>query len=126
MTASREPAEDVIDEAEMAEVQRVALEKAKAGSMPGAAIVERIWRRRRRTVVLDLPPVDDARGLAAAQAAVIAAVAGGRITPRDGLAYAALLDHRRRALETVEYEARLTEIEEANAERIRREKEQRR
>ena len=76
-----------------------------------------MWRRRRRTVTLDLPPVDDAGGLAAAQAAVIAAAAGGRITPREGIAFAAMLDYRRRALDTIEFEGRLREVEQAREER---------
>lgn len=126
MTRTRKARREVIGEAEMAEVQRVALAAAKAGNMPGAAIVERIWRRRRQSVSIDLPPVDDAKGIAAAQSAVIAAVAAEKITPRDALVYARLLEYRRRALETVEYEASLAEIEDANAERAAREKAQRR
>ncbi|MCX7361953.1 MAG: hypothetical protein NTV97_08830 [Alphaproteobacteria bacterium] len=126
MSKSRKTRHDVIDAAEMAEVQRVALAAAKAGNMPGAAIVERMWRRRRQTVAIDLPPLDDAKGIAAAQSAVIAAVAAEKITPRDGLVYARLLEYRRRALETVEYEASLAEIEEANAERAEQEKARRR
>jgi hypothetical protein len=115
-----------ISEDDMAEVQAVTIRAAKQGSMPAAAIVERIWRRRRRTVTLDLPPVNDAQGLAAAQAAVIAAAASGRITAQEGLAWATLLDCRRRALDTIEYEARLQEIERDNAERARQEAERRR
>ena len=76
-----------------------------------------MWRRRRRTVTIDLPPVDDAGGLAKAQGAVIAAAAAGQITPREGVAYAAMLDYRRRALDTVEFEGRLRELEKTNAER---------
>ena len=102
---------------DMAEIQRVAVREAKQGDMRAVAIVERMWRRRRRTVTIDLPPVDDAGGLAAAQAAVIATAAAGRITPREGVAFAAMLDYRRRALDTIELEGRLREIENASAER---------
>ena len=103
--------------ADMAEIQSVAIREAKQGDMQAAAIAERLWRHRRRTVTLDLPPVNDARGLAKAQAAVIAAAAAGKITPREGMAYAAMLDYRRRALDTVEFEERLRAVEKANAER---------
>lgn len=126
MSKPRKPRHEVIDAAAMADVQRVALAAAKAGNMPGATIVERMWRRRRQTVALDLPPVDDAKGIAAAQSAIIAAVAAERITPRDGLIYARLIEYRRRALETVEYEASLAEIEEANAMRAEHERARRR
>lgn len=107
--------------ADFAEVQSVAVREAKQGDMHAVAIVERLWRRRRRLVTLDLPPVQDSGSLAAAQAAVIAAAAGGRITPREGVAYAAMLDYRRRALDTVEFEERLREIERKNEERDRHE-----
>ena len=107
--------------ADIAAIQNMAVQKAKDGDMRAATLVERMWRRRRRTVTLDLPPVDDASGLAKAQAAVIAAAAAGQITPREGMAFAAMLDYRRRALDTVEFEERLREIEKGNAERERRE-----
>jgi hypothetical protein len=100
---------------DFAEVQGVAMREAKQGNIHALTIVDRIWRR--RTVILDLPPVDDASGLAAAQVTVIAAAAAGRITPREGVAYAAMLNYRRRALDTVEFETRLREIEKANEER---------
>jgi len=97
--------------ADFAEIQDVTVREAKLGDMRAVAIVERIWRRRRRTVSIDLPPVGDSASLAAAQSAVIAAAAGGRITPHEGIAFAAMLDYRRRALDTVELEGRLREIE---------------
>ena len=103
--------------ADLAEIQGVAVQKAKQGDMQAATLVERMWRHRRRTATLDLPPVDDAGGLAKAQAAVIAAAAAGQITPREGMAYAAMLDYRRRALDTVEFEERLREVEKTNVER---------
>jgi hypothetical protein len=68
-----------------------------------------------RPVVLDLPTVVDATSLAEAQARVIAAAAAGKITPRQGLSFSTMLEYRRRALETVELEAQLAEIEEADA-----------
>lgn len=103
--------EIAFSQADVAEIQGVAVREAKQGDMRAVAIVERIWRRRRRLVTLDLPPVDDPGGLAAAQAAVIAAAAGGRITPREGIAFAALLDYRRRTLDTVELEGLLRDLE---------------
>jgi hypothetical protein len=116
--------EESFGAAEMEDVQRVVLEKAKQGNMQAAAIAERIWRRRpARPVRVKLPPVNDASGLAAAQAQVIALAARGKITPQEGRAFAAMLDCRRRALDLEEYEAQLIEIEENNAERARQEAE---
>lgn len=114
-----------IAEHEMADTKEVALREARTGNMQAAAIVERLWRRQRRTIALALPPVNDATGLAAAQAEVIAATARGTLTPHEGIAWASMLDYRRRALDTVEYEQRLREIEKENEERNRREQERR-
>jgi hypothetical protein len=112
---------EVVTESDMDDVQRVVLAKAKDGNMHAAAIAERAWRRRpARPVKIDLPPVDDAGGLAAAQVALIAKAANGEITAQQALAFAQLIEHRRRALDLVEYETRLVAIEAENAERTRR------
>jgi hypothetical protein len=73
------------------------------------------WRGHDRPVTLDLPTVVDAKSLAEAQARVIAAAAGGKITPRQGLSFSTMLEYRRRALETIELEAQLAAIEESDA-----------
>src|SRR5258708_29333223 len=112
-----------ITDDDWAEIQRAAVEKAKAGNMHAASITERVRRRwRGPTARLDLPPVTDATSLAAAQAEVIAAAARRDITPQDGLAFAAMLECRRRTLGLVEYEARMTALEKAGAERRDRER----
>ena len=114
----------LIAPADMAEVQDVALREAKSGSVHAIAIVERMWRRGRGPLVrLDLPPVTDAVSLAAAQGEVIAAAARRDISPQEGLAFAAMLECRRRTLGLVEYEARMTALEKAGQERRERERE---
>ena len=67
--------------------------------------------RRSRMIRIDLPPVTDAATVAIAQGEVIAAVASGEICPDDGATVSALLEARRRAIETVEMEARLAAVE---------------
>lgn len=69
--------------------------------------------RKSRPIQLDLPPVTDARGVALAQATVVASVASGEITPDEGMALSGLLEARRRGLETEELAARLQHLEEA-------------
>jgi hypothetical protein len=51
------------------------------------------------------------------------ATAQGRLTPRQGLAFSTMLEFRRRALDTIEYEARLNAIEEgqSRADRLKEE-----
>ena len=69
--------------------------------------------RKSRPLQIDLPDVADARGVAQAQAAVVAAVAGGELTPDEGTALSGLLEGCRRGLETEELAARLQHLEEA-------------
>ena len=92
---------------------RVVAEKAGKGNMRAASIVlARTWPRRRgRPVTLDLPAVDTAGGLVQAQAAVIAAMARGELTPDEAAAVASVLETQRRALETHDHERRLAALE---------------
>jgi hypothetical protein len=69
--------------------------------------------RKSRPVKIDIPPTVDARGVALAQATVVASVAGGEITPDEGMALSGLLEARRRAIETEELAARLQHLEAA-------------
>lgn len=96
------------------EVIRVVAEKAGKGDMRAASIVlARTWPHRRgRPVTLDLPAVDTAGGLVQAQAAVIAAMARGELTPDEAAAVASVLETQRRALETGDHERRLAALEE--------------
>ena len=96
------------------EVIRAVNEKAGKGDMRAASIVlARTWPRRRgRPVTLDLPAVDTAGGLVQAQAAVIAAMARGELTPDEAAAVASVLETQRRALETGDHERRLAALEE--------------
>jgi hypothetical protein len=74
-----------------------------------------------RPVFIDLPPITDAKSLAEAQARVIAAAAAGkRVTPRQGVAFATMLELQRRALATAQSERALDKIDALNAERIAR------
>ena len=94
-------------------VVKTILQLARGGDVAAARLVlDRVLPvPRDRRVVIDLPPVADAAGVAAAQAAVIDAVASGEMRPSEGAALAGLLEARRRSLETVELEARLTALE---------------
>jgi hypothetical protein len=109
------PAGNIVTDRDVAEVLRVAIDKAKAGDKTCILVVERHWGRHDRPVIIDLPDVVDAQSLAQAQGRVIAATAQGRLTPRQGLAFSTMLEFRRRALETVEYEAQLSAIEESQS-----------
>jgi len=64
-------------------------------------------------------PALKAANLAAASAAIIHAVAGGRLTPGEGTALAGLLGAHSRAQEQQDFEARLTALERATKENDR-------
>jgi hypothetical protein len=99
---------------EMEEMKRVAAESGKAGNLYAIDLSWRIRGCRGPLPVLELPPLDDLAGVHKAQAVVIAATAARRMTPRDALDYLTLLEQRRRLIRSVDIEARLRAIEEAD------------
>lgn len=96
-----------------ADVVRAVIEAARGGDMTAARLVlDRIAPPRKgRSVSIDLPPVSTASDVAAAMGAVVAAVADGRLTPEEGQAVAALLESRRKILETEDLERRIAVLE---------------
>ena len=106
--------EELLDgEAEI--ITRKAIEKAKEGDMAAIRLcLERILPTiKSRPIEIDLPPVETAEDITAAQGAVIAAMARGEITPDDASTVAGVLEAKRRAIETVELEKRLDILEKA-------------
>ena len=104
---------------EMEEMKRVAAERGKAGSLYAIDLSWRMRGCRAPLPVLDLPPIDDLAGVHRAQGVVIAAVAARRLTPRDALDYSLLLEHRRRAIRSLDIEVRLRAIEEEDDRKAR-------
>ena len=94
-------------------ITRRAINAALAGDMTAIKLVmDRVApARKSRPIQIDLPDVSDARGVALAQATVVAAVAGGQVTPDEAMALSGLLEARRRALETEELEMRIRRLE---------------
>ena len=94
-------------------ITRKAIEKAKAGDLTAIRLcLERILPTiKSRPVEIDLPPIETAQDIQAAQGAVIAAMAKGEITPDDASTIASVLEARRRAIETVELEKRIDILE---------------
>src|SRR5258708_22570944 len=80
---------------------RTVREAASGGDMRAASIVlARTWPHRRgRPVELDLPSVEKPAGVMQAQAAVVAAMAAGELTPDEAAAVASVLENQRRAIE---------------------------
>jgi hypothetical protein len=89
------------------------LKAAKGGDLKAAEIIlSRIWPvRKGRPVRLDLPAIKTAPDILAALAAVVDATGKGEITTDEAAAVAGVLELKRRAIETVELEARLARLE---------------
>lgn len=101
---------------DMAETMQRMMRKVRQDDPTAIQGVERHWRLSARPVRLDLPPITDAKSVAEAQARVIAASSDGEtLTTRQGLELSTMIEYRRRALEAVEFEANLQEIEAEDA-----------
>ncbi len=105
-------AEALLD-GEAEKLTRKAIERALEGD--GVALrlcLERlIPPRRDRPIRLDLPPTQDAAGVAAAQETVMRAAAQGELLLDEATALSGLLEARRKALETEDLEARIERLE---------------
>ena len=91
------------------------VEAAAGGDMRAAELVlARLWPvRRGRPVSLPLPKIESAADITRALSAVVDAVGAGDITPDEGAQVSAILETRRKAIETVELEARIVALEKA-------------
>jgi Family of unknown function (DUF5681) len=94
-------------------VVRAVVNAAKGGDMTAAKIIlDRIAPPcRGRPVRLDLPPIVGAADLVRALAAVADAMARGVLSAEEAQAAAAVLEHHRKAVETLDLERRIAAIE---------------
>ena len=67
--------------------------------------------RKSRPVNIELPEVKTVDGLAEAQTAVVQAVAGGELTPEEGISITNILEARRKAIDTQDHENRIVALE---------------
>jgi hypothetical protein len=96
-----------------ADVVQAVLTAAKDGDMQAARLVlDRIVPvRKGRSIRLDLPTIESAADVLTALSSTVAAMAGGDITPDEAAVVAGVLETKRKAIETVELEARLSRLE---------------
>jgi len=89
------------------------IEAAKGGDMRAAEIIlARIWPvKKGRPISLQLPSIKTAHDVVAAVGVLADAVGTGEITPDEGQAVAAILEAKRKAIETVELEGRVAALE---------------
>ena len=95
-------------------VAKAVIAAAKGGDMTAARMVlDRLAPApRARRIQLDLPPIDTAGDVLEALTATAAAMAAGELTPDEAGTVAGVLEAKRRAVETVDLERRITAIEE--------------
>jgi len=94
-------------------ITQKAVDLALAGDTTSLRLcLERIAPPRKDAPVLfDLPPMETAHDAAVAAQAVLAAVAGGDLTPIEGAVVMGLVEQYRRTLELSEFERRLIALE---------------
>jgi hypothetical protein len=92
-----------------------AIEMAKNGDGPALRLcIDRLAPARKdRPVWFDLPKMNEARDAVNASAAIVAAVAGGDLTPSEAAELSKVIDGYARSLQTVEFEERLSKLEKA-------------
>jgi hypothetical protein len=102
-------------EGEAEAVTRAVVDKAKSGELAAAKIIlDRILPPRRdRPVVFTVPKIEKAADALTASAAIVEAVARGELTPTEAHEITALLTSHIKLLEAVEFEQRLTALEQA-------------
>jgi hypothetical protein len=96
-----------------ADVVQAVLTAAKGGDMAAARLVlDRIVPvRKGRSIQLDLPVIESAADVLTALSLTVSAMADGDITPDEAAVVAGVLETKRKAIETVELEARLVRLE---------------
>jgi hypothetical protein len=100
-------------EGNLAEVLATVIERAKSGDMTACRmIVDKVLPNTKdRPITLHLPPITDLDGVGKAQAEILKAVAIGEITPSEGEKIASIVEARRRSIETIDLESRISQLE---------------
>lgn len=105
--------EEAVSKKAATEVIERVVAAALTGDMAACRLIlDRVAPARKgQPLVFDLPKIQSAADIAAAMASLVAAVAGGKISPAEAGDVANIIDANRRALETGELEARIKKLE---------------
>ena len=109
---------DAIGSEAAEDVLKKVIEAAKTGDARSAEILlRRVWPERKgRTVQFSLPAVDTVADIPKALSAVIAAMSAGELTPDEASAIAGVIEGKRKAIETEDFDRRLVALEHAASE----------
>ena len=104
---------DELLKANAEELIEKAIEMAKDGDGPALRLcIDRLAPPRKdRPVWFELPKMNEARDSVNASAAIVAAVAGGELTPVEAAELSKVVDSYARVLQAVEFEERLSKLE---------------
>jgi len=93
------------------------IDAAKAGDLMAAKIIldRLIPPAKERPISLDLPDTKTAEGVSAAQSAILQAVGCGDLLPGEAATLSAIVESKRRAIETQELSDRITQLEKQHA-----------
>jgi hypothetical protein len=110
-------AAETLLEGEAEALSRKAVELALKGDVSALRLcLDRIVPLRKdRPVCFELPKMIESKDAVTASAAIVAAVAAGELTPTEAAELSKVIDGYSRTLQAVEFEARLTKLEEATA-----------
>lgn len=100
-------------EGNLKEVLETVINRAKGGDMVACRmVVDKVLPNSKdRPIALKLPLINDLSGVGLAQAEILHAVSIGDITPSEGEKIASIIEARRRSIETIDLEARISRLE---------------
>jgi hypothetical protein len=92
-----------------------AIALAKGGDGPALRLcIDRLAPPRKdRPVIFEIPKITGVKDAVAAAASIVAAVAGGDLTPSEAGELSKLVDSYARVLQAIEFEARILKLEQA-------------
>lgn len=98
------------------EITKAVIAAAQGGDLSAARLVlERLAPPlRERPISIDLPSTQSLEGINQAQEAVLEAIGAGELLPGEGQVLAGIIEGRRKALESLELEKRVTALEARN------------
>lgn len=103
-------------EGDASNITKAVIDAAKGGDLTACKIIldRLIPPAKERPVNVDLPDTSTSEGVSAAQSAILQAVGCGDLLPGEAATLSAIVESKRRAIETQELNDRITRLESKN------------
>jgi hypothetical protein len=100
-------------EGNLEEILAMVIERAKSGDIAACRmIIDKVLpNSKERPIALNLPLISSLDCVGTAQVEILNAVAIGEITPQEGERVSSIVDARRRSIEAIDLEARISLLE---------------